>query len=83
MNNETFKGNWNMFKGKIKEKWGKITEDDLTTIQGKRDQLLGLLQKKYGYAKEQAETELNTWEKKWEHENLAASRPQQNPKNRF
>ena len=58
MNWDQIAGNWKQFKGKVKEKWGKLTDDDLTTIAGKRDQLAGLLQQKYGYAKEQAEQEL-------------------------
>jgi uncharacterized protein YjbJ (UPF0337 family) len=52
-------GNWKQAKGKVKEKWGKLTDDDLTTIAGKRDQLAGLLQERYGYEKEQAEKELD------------------------
>ena len=52
------KGNWKQITGKVKEKWGKLTDDDLTTIAGKRDQLAGKLQQRYGYAKEQAEREL-------------------------
>ena len=52
-------GNWKQFMGQVKEKWGKLTDDDLTTIAGKRDQLAGLLQKKYGYAKDEAEKELD------------------------
>jgi len=63
MNKDVFKGDWNIIKGKIKEKWGKLTEDDLTEIQGKRDQLLGKLQTRYGLAKEKAEQELDAWEK--------------------
>ena len=43
----------------MKEKWGKLTDDDLTTIAGKREQLAGLLQQRYGYGKDQAEKELN------------------------
>jgi len=43
----------------VKEKWGKVTDDDLTTIAGKRDQFAGKLQERYGYAKEQAERELD------------------------
>ncbi len=81
MNNDILKGNWNVLKGKVKEKWGKITDDDLTAIQGKRDQLLGILQKKYGYAKDQAEKELNTWEKKWESEHLSST--SSSPKSNF
>ena len=52
-------GNWKEFRGKVKEKWGKLTDNDLTTIAGKRDQLAGLLQERYGYAKEQAEKEVD------------------------
>lgn len=64
MNKEMMRGNWNELKGKIKEEWGRLTDDDLTEINGKREQLLGKLQKKYGYAKERAEQELKNWEKK-------------------
>ena len=63
MNKDIFQGDWNILKGKVKEKWGKITEDDITEIKGKRDQLLGKLQKRYGYAKDEAERELSLWEK--------------------
>lgn len=58
MNWDQVKGNWKQFSGKVKEKWGKLTDDDLTTAAGQRDQLLGILQKRYGYAKEKAEQEL-------------------------
>ncbi len=61
MNWDEITGNWTQFKGKIKERWGKLTDDDLTTIAGKRDQLVGLLQQRYGYEKEQAERELNAF----------------------
>ena len=47
-------GNWKEMKGKVKEKWGKLTDDDLTAINGKRDQLEGALQRRYGYAEDQA-----------------------------
>jgi uncharacterized protein YjbJ (UPF0337 family) len=59
MNWDRIAGNWKQFTGKVKEKWGKLTDDDLTTIAGKRDQLAGLLQQRYGYAKDQAEKELD------------------------
>lgn len=62
MNRDIFSGQWNEVKGKIKEKWGKLTDDDLTQIEGKRDRFLGVLQKRYGYAKDQAEKELKAWE---------------------
>ncbi len=59
MNWDQVKGNWKQFKGQVKEKWGKLTDDDITAIQGRREQLAGKLQEKYGYTKEQAERELN------------------------
>lgn len=59
MNWDQAEGNWTQWKGKLKEKWGKLTEDDLTIIAGKREQLSGMLQVKYGYAKEKAEQELD------------------------
>ncbi len=48
MDKDTLKGDWNIIKGKVKENWGRFTDDDLTQINGKKDQLLGLMQKKYG-----------------------------------
>jgi uncharacterized protein YjbJ (UPF0337 family) len=59
MNWDQIKGNWTQFRGKAKEKWGKLTDDDLTTIAGKKDQLAGKLQERYGYSKDQAERELD------------------------
>lgn len=59
MNEEQFKGHWNEMKGKLKERWGRLTDDELTQIGGRRDQLLGKIQVKYGIAKERAENELN------------------------
>jgi Uncharacterized protein conserved in bacteria len=62
MNNDQVSGNWKQFKGKFKEKWGKLTDDDLTVIEGKREQLVGKIQERYGYAKERAEEEVKNWE---------------------
>jgi uncharacterized protein YjbJ (UPF0337 family) len=59
MNWDQIKGNWKQVTGKVKEQWGKLTDDDLTTVAGKRDQLAGKLQERYGYGKEQAEKELD------------------------
>lgn len=59
---DDFAGNWKIMKGKVKEKWGELTDDDLDQISGKRDQLLGAIQKRYGYEKAQAEKELRNWE---------------------
>lgn len=52
------------FKGKVKEQWGKLTDDDMTIIEGKRDQLVGKIQERYGYQKDQAEKEVDSWEKR-------------------
>jgi uncharacterized protein YjbJ (UPF0337 family) len=57
MNADILKGKWKEMKGGVKEKWGKLTDDDLTQIEGKEEQLLGLLQKRYGYTKEKAQEE--------------------------
>lgn len=54
-------GNWKEVKGKVKEKWGKLTDDDLTAINGQRDQLEGRLQQRYGFAKDQARQDVDTW----------------------
>jgi uncharacterized protein YjbJ (UPF0337 family) len=59
MNWDQIEGKWKQNSGKMKEKWGKLTDDDLTTISGKRDQLVGKLQERYGMAKEQAERQID------------------------
>lgn len=59
MNWETIEGNWKQFKGKVKEQWGKLTDDDLDIIAGKKDQLIGKLQARYGYEKDQAMLEVD------------------------
>ena len=61
MNKEIFQGHWNELKGKVKEQWGKLTDDEISQINGKWDQFLGKIQTKYGWTKEKAETELNQW----------------------
>lgn len=63
MNKEQFEGNWNQLKGKIKEKWGRLSDNDLTVINGQREQLVGHIQKAYGIEKEAAEKEIEEWEK--------------------
>ena len=52
-------GSWKQLMGNVKERWGKLTDDDLTQIDGKRDQLAGKLQERYGYAKDRVEQELS------------------------
>jgi uncharacterized protein YjbJ (UPF0337 family) len=57
MYEDVLKGKWKEIKGGVKEKWGKLTDDDLTQVEGNKDKLLGILQQKYGYAKDKAEKE--------------------------
>jgi uncharacterized protein YjbJ (UPF0337 family) len=54
-------GDWQEFTSMVKEEWDKLTDDDLTTFGGQSDQLAGILQQKYGYAREQAEKEINAF----------------------
>ena len=61
MNWDQVKGNWKEFKGQVKQQWGKLTDDDLTQIDGKREELVGRIQSRYGYEKDQAEKELDTF----------------------
>lgn len=61
MNWDQIEGNWKQFKGHAKEKWGKLTDDDWDKAAGKRDQLIGRVQERYGYAREEAEREVDDW----------------------
>lgn len=61
MNWDQIEGKWTQMKGKVKEKWGDMTDDDLDKIAGRRDQLVGKLQERYGYAKDQAEKEVDSF----------------------
>jgi uncharacterized protein YjbJ (UPF0337 family) len=54
-------GNWKQFKGAAKEKWGKLTDDDLDVIEGRREQLEGKLQQRYGFAKDQIHKDVDDW----------------------
>ena len=54
MNWDQLEGKWKQYKGEVREKWGKLTDDDLHVIAGKRDQLIGRLQERYGIEKEVA-----------------------------
>jgi uncharacterized protein YjbJ (UPF0337 family) len=61
MNWDRVQGSWKQFTGKAKEQWGKLTDDELTQINGDREQLEGKLQAKYGYAKDKAKQEVDNW----------------------
>jgi len=59
MNEDIFKGKWKELKGSVKEKWGELTDDDVTEVEGKTEKLVGILQEKYGYSKDKAQEEYN------------------------
>jgi uncharacterized protein YjbJ (UPF0337 family) len=63
MNWDIVKGNWKQFRGRVKEQWGDLTDDDLDRIAGKRDQLIGRIQEKYGISKDEANTRIGEWER--------------------
>ena len=54
-------GNWKQFKGRAKEKWGRLTDDDLDVINGRREQLEGKIQERYGRARDQAKQDVDAW----------------------
>ena len=62
MNWDQIAGNWKQVKGVVREKWGKLTDDDVDVIAGRRDILLGKIQEKHGIAREEAEKQLKAWE---------------------
>lgn len=72
MNWDTMEGQWKQFRGKMKEKWGKLTDSDWDTVAGKRDQFIGKLQERYGYTRDQAESDLSEWERAQDKANRAA-----------
>lgn len=63
MNWDTVQGNWKQFKGKVKAQWGKLTDDELDVIAGKRTELAGRIQTSYGLSKDEAEKQLAAFEK--------------------
>ena len=63
MNRDIIKGHWNELKGKVKQQWGELTDDDVTKLEGNFDELAGVLQKKYGYQKDEAEKEIDAFVK--------------------
>jgi uncharacterized protein YjbJ (UPF0337 family) len=65
MNWNQIAGQWKQVKGKAKTRWGKLTDDEIDVIEGKRDQLVGKIQQRYGIAKDQAEREVDDWMKEF------------------
>ena len=61
MNWDQLEGKWKQYSGKVKEKWGKLTDDDLEVVRGRRDQLIGKIQERYGIAREAAQKQVEEW----------------------
>jgi uncharacterized protein YjbJ (UPF0337 family) len=61
MNQDTIKGQWTQLKGAVREKWGKLTNDDLDQIQGQSEQLIGKIQERYGIARDEAQRQVDAW----------------------
>lgn len=64
MNWDQIKGKWVQMKGKVKEQWGDLTDDDVERAAGNRDQLVGRIQEKYGVAREEAERQVDDWSRR-------------------
>jgi uncharacterized protein YjbJ (UPF0337 family) len=73
MNWDTVNGNWKQFRGKFKEAWGKLTDDELDVVAGKRDQLIGAIQKSYGIARDEAERQVQQFERSCSSEESCAA----------
>jgi uncharacterized protein YjbJ (UPF0337 family) len=63
MNQDRLQGNWKQFKGKVREKWGKLTDDQLDVINGRREVLAGKIQELYGLSRDEAERQIKEWER--------------------
>lgn len=64
MNWDTVEGTWKEMKGKAKATWGEITDDEWSKIQGRREEMVGLIQKKYGHSRDAAEKAVDDWQRK-------------------
>jgi uncharacterized protein YjbJ (UPF0337 family) len=61
MNTDTLKGQWRQLKGEVRTQWGKLTDDEVEQVDGRFDKLVGLVQERYGYARERAESEVDAF----------------------
>jgi uncharacterized protein YjbJ (UPF0337 family) len=68
MNSDQLKGKWKQLKGSVKERWGKLTDDDLDVIDGQQEQLIGVIQERYGIAREAAQKQVEEWNAQATHE---------------
>lgn len=62
MNRDILEGKWEQLKGQVKIKWGKLTDDDLDVVEGRRDVLVGKIQERYGITRDEAEAQLDSWD---------------------
>lgn len=62
MDTDELKGNWNVLKGKARQQWGELTDDDIEKVAGKRDELIGRIQKVYGVSRDEAERQVSEWQ---------------------
>jgi len=69
MNWDQVQGKWKQVKGTAKTRWGKLTDDDLDVVAGQRDQLVGRIQERYGIAKDEAQTQVDEWNRTLDQEN--------------
>ena len=61
MNWDKIEGGWKQFKGKAREQWGRLTDDDVDVVMGRRDHLIGKIQERYGITRDEADREINEW----------------------
>jgi len=61
MNWDRIEGNWKQFAGRVKQQWGKLTDNEIVQVNGNRDQLEGIIQARYGYAKDQVKKDIDAW----------------------
>jgi uncharacterized protein YjbJ (UPF0337 family) len=78
MNWDRVQGQWKQLKGKLKTKWGKLTDDDLDIIAGQKDQLIGKIQERYGLKKEEAQRQVEEWNATLADENAAQTEAERN-----
>ncbi|MFO1469329.1 MAG: CsbD family protein [Steroidobacteraceae bacterium] len=76
MNWDRVQGNWKQFKGRVKQQWGKLTDDNLDVIDGHRDVLAGKIQESYGISKDEAERQINDWQRSVKDDDADARRMQ-------
>lgn len=62
MNADQIEGNWKILKGKVKQKWGELTDDEVDRVEGNREELVGIIQRRYGIAREEAERQVREWQ---------------------